>query len=757
MSKPMELTFMSNSSALYALEQLTVDRKYNRGTLEVVKSNDGGEVIGLMCSHHHMMSKDISTMDQRKVKALVDFLKDTVAQSLDEITEKLMKQGCKRANDPINGKVLPTITAATGQILPPKRTSDQTATLLRRKLKGKADALKNAFNQLIEIKKDAAGEKVIGNLKPLSREEIKSIVMGLKSLQAQSIEEFISFDSSNLADSTSEYRMLAQTKGCIHKFAKQIGNGQTLRNDHILTKLEDKAYVNRCGEKDFELIDLRNAPPVTAKSSEYNFEQVFSHKIGSVSKIGRELANDNIKFCTLVRGDTTYNGGMMLGGECPNRRVKFTGFTSQEETVVRNLDPASTAHLLAKGLISMRRTRYGVQLEYARNSDGTRKLSPPDGFMMKGTFESVNNVSKNITPFGTDLLYAAMPPLNIKESSVDIGGCVYYADKCANLISSRSVTDQERANAEKFYSDLLPRLRDTFRTNETKPDIELGKKIMKVAIFLAERFNAFGNDEERRDGIDRLINLFSRDRTGGDLYLQANANYEAVISDRIDSWVQQAAARGDEVFLGSDIGCGEFGNDSAVVGRFFGAAIKKFGGKMKFIYQQGVDGKDKHGNTTHVHEDRRKRFEEGFKEGFNSAYSNEVSIPNEAALGANNDYDGENTAKLVLELDGKRDERAVFTYTLNFISRSFCLLKTKDGASPDDTATQSERRQSYLMFLRDTKNILAKLQDDGDTVRPSLHMKLLAAAAAADLQQDLAKGIAEALYAANKYLYPNGQ
>ena len=413
---------------------------------------------------------------------------------------------------------------------------------------------------------------------------------------------------------------LELAKELVHKFGREVKTGKALRNDYILTKLEDEKYVRECGAMDFGLVDLRNARVVEAERSIYKFTDVFSTEIGSVSKVAQGLAGQGLTFCTLVRGDTTYNGGMLLGGKIDELTDnRFTGFDSQEETVLRNLDPASTAHLLDKGYVKMRKTKFGVQLEYVKNSDRTRMLAPPEGIIMKGKFESVDNVKVEKT-FDTTLLYGAMPPLNISENAEDIGGCVYYASKGAEMCFGKSVTEEERANAESFYAELLPQLRAKFRDpkDPRKPDVALGREIMKCALFLADEFNAFGNGEQRAEGIRKLIDLFAKDPTGGKVYKRANDNYETVIADRIETWVRNAAARGVEVFLGSDIGCGVFGNDSAVVGRFFGAAFAKSGGRMKFVYQQGVSESQKL---------RREKFEAGFKAGFEAALKMKKTKP----------------------------------------------------------------------------------------------------------------------------------
>lgn len=577
MSGLMEVSFMSNAGALHALEQLTVDRKNNRGTLEVVKTGKDNEIIGLKCSRHRLMSRSISTMDQTAVKDLVDFLKDVVDKALDEIGDKFAKAQSQQKDA----------------------------------IKQKVDELKTAFARLIEVKQDAAAGNRRGDLKPLSRDEIKSIVMGLKSIQEQSVEEFCALDATALDKLASDYevarRELKQAKKRVHKFAKEGISRRALRNDSILKRLEDETYVKNCGLRmDFDLLDARNVSATQTNKSIYSVEDVFSFKSGSVSKVGHELAKDGKKICTLVRGDTTYSAGMLLGG-CYSKkgkeRIKFTGYTSQEETVVRNLDPASTAYLFSKGILGMRKTAFGVQFEYLRNSDNTRKKSPPDGFIMKGKFESVDEVEKGVVPFETDLLYAAMPPLNIKPQATDIAGCVYYAAKGVKLNAQKDVTKEERANAENFFKELLPKLRGKFDSKT------IGRLVMKAALFKSEEFNVFGNAEERAVGIEKLISHFTRDPSGGALYEQANATYEKIVGERIDAWVQLAQTRGNEVFLGSDIGCGVFGNDSAVVGRLFGAAFAKYGGKMRFVYQEGSRPDEK---------ERREWFEAGFKKGFNA-------------------------------------------------------------------------------------------------------------------------------------------
>lgn len=658
MSRPMDFNLARGN--LSALEALTVDRKYNRGTLEVVKSQDGGEIVGLKCSRHKLLSRSISTMNQTKVHDLVEFMKETIDRTLDDIGAKLIEE------------------------------RPQDAEAVNRKVR----ELKNAFRGLVEVRKNAAGELQIGNLKPLGRNEIKTIVMGLKGLQERLFDDFCAVDSGALAKFASGYEALKKAKALVHgatgleDIAKK---GIRRRNDQILTKLESRKYVNDCGGQDFGLVDLRNAPAgENAKVSAYTFEDVFSTESGSVSGVAYKLHKQGKKCCTLVRGDTTYNGGMLLGGKTVvNRKTKrkdvFSGYTSQEETVVRNLNPASTAYLFAKGYLGMRKTGFGVQFEYLKNSDGTRKLSPPDGFMMKGRFESVNEVvKKNSLGFDTDLLYAAMPPLNIREEAADIGGCVYYAGKCVKLLSGREVSAEERANSEKFFTGLLPELRKTFGVG--KEGVAVGKRIMKAALFLSEEFNVFGNDEERAAGIRKLLDHFVADRSGGGLYAQADENYEKVVGDRIDTWVRNAVERGDDVFLGSDIGCGVFGNDSEAVGRLFGAAFAKYGAKMKFVYQEG-------NSDTEVL--RRQRFEAGFKAGFNAELSREVRIPEDPkSLGTRNGYDGRNTTGLEKALGDLRDVHKVFAYTLNYVSRSLCIFDDDEG------------RTRYLDFLKSAKRVL---------------------------------------------------
>lgn len=525
MAGPTSVSINNNNLSMYeAFKALTTNRDKNRGTIEVSTT---GDVTQLKCTQHHFYSS--STI--RPNANLNDALAKAITAGVHEISNTLI-QGFLDKND---GAVA---TDTAKKVL-------------------------SLMNQIAErlTAKLSVEENGISRPKAMSRKEIQEIVSSIEALKNYSVDELQKIGVDNL---------------CNPKFLKDDGEKTAAilsqkaghqKTAVLLKTLIDDKLCREAAKMDFSLKNcetgsVENCPPV-ARCKQNPFEM----KSGTVPSIVKAVqkGDSKAKICTQVCADAKhYACGV------------FVPWPTQEETVVRNMDPMASAHLKGKGLIRpeiftppdpTKPKQYRLAYTHGEN-----RLSTSSGYMMKSKLGSVKS----------DFLFSSLPALGEEWQGMDTVGNTDYYCIAREQALGRKVSEVERAKANELF-DYLCELRNTKRDG-----LNIGqfKTVMMYLMFSGVDLAA----GKKEDIVSNAINAVTKDT-----YDKAKVakGYEDAIRKTIRAWIDTARNRGVTHFVGSAVGCGVFNNDVNIVSRVFAEEFVSRAGDMKFVYANfnGTDNK----------------------------------------------------------------------------------------------------------------------------------------------------------------------
>ncbi|MCQ2821426.1 MAG: hypothetical protein MJ252_29550 [archaeon] len=255
------------------------------------------------------------------------------------------------------------------------------------------------------------------------------------------------------------------------------------------------------------------------------------------------------------------------------------GWTTQEESTLRDTNAELMAHLIGNGYIEV--TKKGKWYPYVFESDDPnfKPLSTSDGYLINGKISFVNlvNIPK---PAEVKYLFASMPSLTTEPSSHDVNGAIAWISKYRKANGTLKDTDIKNAKA------LIERLYELIKTNQLSfPNKKLSNNTMKLLLFSDYEM------PEDEEGIDKTIQSIY-ETAGKTLSEEVEKNYRKTIRRAIKGWIVMTRATGVKYFIGGPIGCGVFGNDPTVVGKIIAEEFIKYGKGMTFVYAAFTGTKD---------------------------------------------------------------------------------------------------------------------------------------------------------------------
>lgn len=768
MSGLMQVNVTKNSTAaemLDALSELTVGRAKNGGTLKVVREN--GEMTGLKCTRHHFYSRSIDSLEQVAVQDTVDFVGRTVNGILDEVSNKLMA-------DADNQNLL---------------GADE----LKAQIKEKILALRSMYATMVSKAVSNGYENRTVSLQPLSRDEIKSIVIQLKELRQFTVEDLVSCkDCREVIHRTVtnplERRMseIENAWNEVHQFGANAElDGRTRQRvlgNRIHDLVRNREYVDcatRLMKEQIEFVSSEVKTDSAECAGPDKFEDLFEERAGSSAKVLQQLRSErpDVKTAMLIFADQSHSAGTVTN-------------SGQEEDMSRCCLPRALAALVGLGIT--RPEGVNSYINFVKNEVNLAKGSVVNGMLYPALLDNIDGkkLDKNLK----DVLFATFASPTFAEQqhvNTDLTGDVGWLWKCRETIGTaktdvsklsageKKAMAKESANSEKFVNRLwelffenswldngeehmwnperdaqkiakrgalLARAgltEENARTELRKPGIEhsmiaeYGERrsryhdMMMCTLFAADKLREVGVDIFSSDTDKNAEKLLKLIVSGNyrDILETANRNYVATLTRQVENLVISLEKRGVKQFIGGPAGCGFFGNDSKLVAKIYADVFSRHNVKFVFANRDGV--KSKHIKI--------------WKDAFRAAAVRRQCEVRLYGLGKIGSEGGLGGGLLLDEAGGTReftiraikdanvtDLRGGYAFALNLCSRKLEALK---DATPQEKA-------NYQAFLGNAKEIIEK----GDLAK--IRERLQALQDTVKLNEKVWEGITSALDAA---------
>ena len=345
----------------------------------------------------------------------------------------------------------------------------------------------------------------------------------------------------------------------------------------LLNAINDEKFVSMAAEKDLHLVNGSKLVFDELLLSEISKKRVcksfpFKRFIGTTSQAVKEFSKkySGDQISAMIYANSTYFGGGVLYGA-----------GAQEESSLRDMNPATVCHLIGKNLISKIANRGHIDLVYEYPKNCARKmlsnrpiLSPVTGFLIDGKLDRVNSV-KNPESTNFRALFAALPSLNgycIDKNSFKLFrlfGAENISLRRKEVKDTRKILNSIESFSERFLSEC-----------------RLSGDELKRALIIcmcSDKCSSYGRNE---DDVMTDIVRFAKAKKGDKDFLvfeEAKQNYENMLHSIVRSWIVMAREDGIKCFIGGPIGCGVFQNDVNVVAKIFAEEFVNYGGDMTFV------------------------------------------------------------------------------------------------------------------------------------------------------------------------------
>ena len=363
---------------------------------------------------------------------------------------------------------------------------------------------------------------------------------------------------------------------------------QVLQTDTI-TRAEASQKIVEFLDKEENLVEAKGKDFNLKVSSEYKVEgpddtshackdNPFMVKNGGSSSVTSEIYRENhdAKICTQVFADATY----FLCGVSD-------GWTTQEESTARDADPETFAHVIGNKYAGVNTFKGHIRrYPYATDENGIPKLSPADGYMIKGKLNRAQ-LKKNDNPVQTDFLFSAAPTLS-SSCNADYEGTIRYIEKYLESVKGMNLDGRRKGlrDTAAYFFRYFNLAIDQKHKGETRiPSDKIGDAMMLVTFAaINDKFNVFGKSPEEQ--VRKLAALFTDAgaKECGKLLAEAKKNYENIMRQTVRTWIVMARERGNTHFVGGAIGCGAFANDPQTIAKIVAEEFVRHGGKMKYVF-----------------------------------------------------------------------------------------------------------------------------------------------------------------------------
>ena len=233
----------------------------------------------------------------------------------------------------------------------------------------------------------------------------------------------------------------------------------------LLNAINDEKFVSMAAEKDLHLVNGSKLVFDELLLSEISKKRVcksfpFKRFIGTTSQAVKEFSKkySGDQISAMIYANSTYFGGGVLYGA-----------GAQEESSLRDMNPATVCHLIGKNLISKIANRGHIDLVYEYPKNCARKmlsnrpiLSPVTGFLIDGKLDRVNSV-KNPESTNFRALFAALPSLNgycIDKNSFKLFrlfGAENISLRRKEVKDTRKILNSIESFSERFLSEQVKR------------------------------------------------------------------------------------------------------------------------------------------------------------------------------------------------------------------------------------------------------------------------------------------------------------